>query len=219
MKSKENGHIALARKRELIVKELSDEVLVYDLSDNKAHCLNQTAAFVWKHCDGENTVPEIAAMMAEEWKKPVGEEIVWLALKQLSRAKLLEEPVTATGESMRASRRAVLRKLGAAAALTPMVISLVAPTASAGASIPPVCLTCSSFAGGKTCPDVCNNVLGCCFNNASCDTGQGGFLGRVTCSQCQTNGPAVFCPGKPAQSIPSGWRATVDNLCPACPAP
>ncbi|HKA23138.1 MAG TPA: PqqD family protein [Blastocatellia bacterium] len=216
MKSKENGHISLARKRELIVKELTDEVLVYDLSDNKAHCLNQTAAFVWKHCDGETTVPEIAAMMEEEWKKPVGEETVWLALKQLSRAKLLEEPVTATGESMRASRRAVLRKLGAAAALTPMVISLVAPTASAGASIPPACLTCSSFAGGRTCPPICNNVLGCCFNNASCNTGQGGFLGQVTCLACQQNSGGL-CPNSPPQSIPSGWRATVDNTCPACP--
>src|SRR4030095_16350835 len=219
MKSKENGHSALARKRELIVKELTDEVLVYDLNDNKAHCLNQTAAFVWKNCDGQTSVSEIATLMEKEWQKPVGEETVWLALKQLSRAKLLEEPYAAGGESMRASRRAVLRKLGAAAALTPMVISLVAPTASAGASIPPVCLSCSSFAGGRVCPQICENIPGCCFNNASCNTGQGGFLGTVTCSQCQTNGPAVFCPGKPAQSIPSGWRATVDNLCPACPAP
>ena len=216
MKSKKDGHIALARKRELIVKELTDEVLVYDLSDNKAHCLNQTAAFVWKHCDGETTVPEIAAMMEAEWKKPVGEETVWLALKQLSRAKLLEEPVTATGESMRASRRAVLRKLGAAAALTPMVISLVAPTASAGASIPPVCLTCSSFAGGKVCPDICHDVLGCCFNNASCNTGQGGFLGQVTCNQCQTDTGFVHCPSAPANSVPSGWRATATNTCPSC---
>ena len=215
MKSKENGQNALARKTDLIVKELTDEVLVYDLNDNKAHCLNLTAAFVWKNCDGQTSASEIADLMEKEWQKPVGEETVWLALKQLSRAKLLEKPLTGSNESMRASRRAVLRKLGAAAALTPMVISLVAPTASAGASIPPACLTCSSFAGGRVCPDVCLNIVGCCFNNASCNTGQGGFMGQVTCSQCQNN-TFTHCPGNPPNTVPSGWRATVDNICPAC---
>ena len=216
MKSKENGDMALARKTELIVKELTDEVLVYDLSDHKAHCLNQTAAFVWKNCDGQTSASEIAALMEKEWQKPVAEETVWLALKQLSRAKLLEKPLTGSDESMRASRRAVLRKLGAAAALTPMVISLVAPTASAGASIPPVCLTCSSFAGGRVCPEICNDVPGCCFNNASCNTGQGGFLGTATCLNCQNNATfAMHCPPAPGQGIPSGWRATL-TTCPAC---
>ena len=216
MKSKENSDRALARKTELIVKELTDEVLVYDLSDHKAHCLNQTAAFVWKNCDGQTSASEIAALMEKEWQKPVGEETVWLALKQLSRAKLLEKPLTDGNESMRASRRAVLRKLGAAAALTPMVISLVAPTASAGASIPPTCLACSSFAGGRTCPPECVPIVGCCFNNASCNTGQGGFLGTATCGNCQNNQTFVtHCPPAPGQGIPSGWRATL-TTCPAC---
>lgn len=216
MNSNENGHLALARKTELVVKELTDEVLVYDLSDNKAHCLNQTAAFVWRNCDGRTSASEIAALMEKEWQKPVGEETVWLALKQLSRAKLLEKPLTGSNESMRASRRAVLRKLGAAAALTPMVISLVAPTALAGASVPEQCFQCTSFAGGRVCPEICNNVEGCCFNNASCSTGAGGFLGTATCLNCQTDGTFVaHCPPAPGQNVPSGWRASVTG-CPAC---
>ena len=32
--------LPVARQKDLIVRELSDEVLVYDLNTDKAHCLN-----------------------------------------------------------------------------------------------------------------------------------------------------------------------------------
>jgi len=209
MNSKKDGHIALARKRELIVKELTDEVLVYDLSDNRAHSLNHTAAFVWKHCDGEKTVTEIASLMEKQWSKPVSEDVVWLALKQLSRAGLLEEPVAPDAGGVRASRRAVLRKLGAAAAMTPLVISIVAPTASAGSSVPPVCVCCTVLGSGggrtNTCPPICNDIPGCCFNNSSCSTGQGGLLATgIGCTPCFNNFPGP-------QNSSSGWRAIGAN--------
>src|SRR6266571_4556339 len=38
------GKPPLARKEGLVVKEVSGEVLLYDLDRDKAHCLNQTAA-------------------------------------------------------------------------------------------------------------------------------------------------------------------------------
>jgi hypothetical protein len=50
----------LARKQDLLVRELADEVLVYDLANDEAHCLNETAAFVWMRCDGRNTPRDIA---------------------------------------------------------------------------------------------------------------------------------------------------------------
>ena len=197
---KEDAGPARARKEELVVQELPDEVLVYDLRNHKAHCLNPTAAFVWNHCDGRMTAADIAALMAAEWEKPVNEEVVWLALKQLSRANLLIEPVK-TVDGTRTSRRAVLRRLGASAAMTPLVISLVAPMASAGSSVPPQCVPCTSFGSGanrkNNCPDICNATAGRCFNNASCSTGQGGLLAtNIGCSDCFNNFP---------QS--SGWRA------------
>jgi len=42
------AQLPLARKDQLIVKEVDDEVLVYDLKTDQAHCLNKTAALVWK---------------------------------------------------------------------------------------------------------------------------------------------------------------------------
>jgi hypothetical protein len=43
-----------ARKAGLVIQDMPDEVLVYDLDTNKAHCLNKSAAFVWRSCDGKN---------------------------------------------------------------------------------------------------------------------------------------------------------------------
>ena len=190
--SKNNQPLARARREDLVVQETPDEVLVYDLKNHKAHCLNETAAFVWNHCDGKTSGTELAALMAEHWSKPVDEGVVWLALRQLSRAELLEERVAPNGDAMRASRRAVLRRLGAAAAMTPLVISLVAPTASAGASVPPTCLACNLFGSGSGrmihCPPECNPFIGTCFNNSSCN-GVGGQFPPATCVNCFTNNP------------------------------
>ena len=35
-----------ARKNDLVIQELPDELLIYDLSRNKALCLNQTAKLI-----------------------------------------------------------------------------------------------------------------------------------------------------------------------------
>ena len=38
-----------ARKDGLVIKELVNETLVYDLERDEAQCLNQTAPLVWKY--------------------------------------------------------------------------------------------------------------------------------------------------------------------------
>jgi hypothetical protein len=72
-----------ARKDGLIVQNLPDETLVYDLERDRAHCLNQTAAFVWQHCDGRSNAAEIARAPSDKTKQPVDEKLVWLAIHQL----------------------------------------------------------------------------------------------------------------------------------------
>jgi hypothetical protein len=181
-----------ARREDLVIQELSDETLVYDLRKHKAHCLNQTAAFVWNHCNGQTQATEIAALMEREWHKPVGEDVVWLALKQLYKADLLEKVAAGGGEKMNVSRRAVMRKLGTAAALTlPMVTSVVSPTAAQSGSIPSTCQVCTTSLGQPTvlCPTECENVIGGCWSNNSC-SGQGQFFGCRTCLQCKAENEA-----------------------------
>ena len=49
-----------ARSEGLVITDLDDEILIYDKERDKAHCLNQTAALVWKYSDGKRSVAEIA---------------------------------------------------------------------------------------------------------------------------------------------------------------
>lgn len=47
-----------AKTERLIVKVIDDEMLVYD--HGRATCLNEFAARVWRECDGETSVADIA---------------------------------------------------------------------------------------------------------------------------------------------------------------
>src|SRR2546422_8935483 len=53
------------RRDGLVVQELPEETLVYDLERHKAHCLEAVAAAVWEACDGHRTVEQIAARAAK----------------------------------------------------------------------------------------------------------------------------------------------------------
>ena len=188
----------VARKNDIVVQELPGETLVYDLRQHKAHCLNQTAALVWSHCDGETDVPIIAALLSKELHRAIDEDVVWLALKQLQKAGLLEREAVAPGAKPNISRREVVRRLGAATALAlPLVTSVVAPTAAQSASTPPVCLTCQDVTA-PSCAGLCADVLGSCYKNASSPggcPGIGALQACNTCSQCITAGGKSWVAG------------------------
>jgi len=58
---KSTATLPRARKDGLVIKELVNETLVYDLERDEAHCLNQTAALVWK-----TTVAKMAGFLGEQ---------------------------------------------------------------------------------------------------------------------------------------------------------
>src|SRR5689334_6296378 len=159
-KTTENQQTASARRQGLVVQELPDEVLMYDLKRHKAHCLNRTAAFVWNHCDGQTTVAEITKLMEAEWHTPVSEDAVWLALDKLSKADLLEERISLPPEKAGISRRNAVRRLSFGALLAaPVVMSLVSPPAAAAASVPVPCQSCVKKSNGVgACPNVCEQI-------------------------------------------------------------
>jgi hypothetical protein len=151
-----------ARKERLVVKELPDEVLVYDLERHKAHCLNQSAAMIWKYCDGRTTLPEMVGKLNDELGVPVDEQAVWLALDQLARANLLGERRPRPGPKAGMSRRDVIKRMGVAAAIgVPLVTTLLAPTAQASASCK-ACFADADCAGlGTPCTVFCS-ISGFC---------------------------------------------------------
>ena len=87
-----------ARQDELVVEELPDETLVYDLKRHKAHCLNRTSALVWQHCDGRTSVAAVAALLAGQVAPPTAEAGVWLARDRMGRSHLRSEPGALTAE-------------------------------------------------------------------------------------------------------------------------
>src|ERR1700741_5038560 len=101
-----NSQCPIARKSGLVVQEVPDEVLVYDLESNKAHCLNQSAAMIWKSCDGNTSVSEIAKLVESQAGSPVTEDFVWLAIDQLGENNLLEAQIQSGFEGT--SRREVI---------------------------------------------------------------------------------------------------------------
>jgi len=122
----------MARQNGLVVQEMPDEVLVYDLNSNKAHCLNQSAAFVWKSCDGTNSVEDIVRQFESNGKGKVTEDFVWLAIDQLNENGLLAGEVAPRFAGQ--SRRQVLKTIGLASMVAvPVIASLVAPQKALGA--------------------------------------------------------------------------------------
>ncbi|MFN2493864.1 MAG: PqqD family peptide modification chaperone [Pyrinomonadaceae bacterium] len=140
-----------ARKDRLIIKDLPDETLVYDLETDKAHCLNNTSALVWKHCDGRNTVSDISEILAAQAKTDANDAVVWLALDQLEKFDLLEAAPAAPVHLAGINRRQLVRNVGFAALALPIIISIAAPTAEAQASC-------------KAAGDACGSNNQCCSN-------------------------------------------------------
>ena len=145
----------IARNNGLVVQELPDEVLVYDLDSNKAHCLNETAAFVWRSCDGTNSVADIVREFESNARGRVSEDLVWLAIDQLQ-----ENGLMATGIEPRfvgQSRREVLKKIGLASMVAlPVIASLVTPQSalaagSCGCINPGACITQTGCPSTNNC--------------------------------------------------------------------
>jgi hypothetical protein len=141
-----------ARTRDLVISDVDDETLVYDVERDQAHCLNHTAAFIWNRCDGKTTVREAAQALRSEFGMPVDEDIVRLALKQLERFRLIEPG----RKSPALSRRDLMLKYAPAALALPVIISIVAPTPAQSGSC-----------GGQGAPCGGSNPL--CCAGCNCD--------------------------------------------------
>jgi len=153
VKSAQGQTQPLARKEGLVVHELPDEVLVYDTETDRAHCLNQTAAFVWKRCDGRKSASEIARELSVGNQAKVDQRIVNLALDELSRRNLLIGPVKLSG----LNRREIIRALAVSAVALPVVASIVAPQPAEAASCLPNGSQCGTSA--QCCSGLCSDGI------------------------------------------------------------
>jgi len=164
----------LSRKDQLVVQEHDGEVLIYDLRNNKAFCLNASAAMVWQACDGSREISEISSLVAKALGETESEALVWLALDRLKKENLLEGEDQITGQFNGLSRREVIKKLGITSmAALPVIASLVAPTSANAAS------SCMAVTGGCFCQNG--------FPNGAFCTGMT-FVACAANCRCQSTG-------------------------------
>ena len=143
-----------ARTAKLIIRQLAAETLIYDEAQHQALCLNETAAFLFQHCDGKTPASVLAAKLETHFNIAVGEEVVHLGLTQLSKAGLLRERVQ-TPRAVVMSRRRLMKRAGVAAAISlPLVTAIIAPTAAQAATQGGTGASCTD--GSQCSSGICN---------------------------------------------------------------
>jgi hypothetical protein len=152
----------LARSDELVVEELGDELLVYDLTADRAHSLGAAAAQVWRACDGTRSVEALSAELGLDG------ETIGRALDELSGCNLLDEPALGVGTTRREATVRLVQ-VGAAAAATPLIVSLGLP-ATAAATVPiEVCANDLTHGCGIDCSPHDGSKCGCCCCQGTSD--------------------------------------------------
>ena len=146
----------MGRKDNLVVQEIDGEVLIYDLTENKAFCLNETSALVWQACDGTKSAAEISQFISQKLNLPANEDLVWFALDQLKKEKLIENSEEIPNHFAGVSRREVIKKIGLGSMVAlPIVASMIAPTAVHAQS---TCVPLGSPTGVCTCQEACGDA-------------------------------------------------------------
>ena len=169
--------LPLNRQEGLVVQELNGEVLIYDIKENKALCLNETSALVWRLCDGENSVTDISQSIGKKLNSPANEDLVWLALDQLKKENLIANSEEVVPNYNGLSRREVIKKVGLGTMIAlPLVSSLIAPVAAnaaSGGTVTETLATCTAATGTCTAGTSCSS--------ATCPNGTGGTVAVTAC--------------------------------------
>ncbi len=64
------------KRDDIATQELGDEVMLYDSVQEQIHVLNHTAYFIWKLCDGSNTLLDIKKKMNSQFTEISDSEII-----------------------------------------------------------------------------------------------------------------------------------------------
>ncbi len=198
---RESAKLPRAQKDGILATDIGDEMVLYDRREHRGHCLNPSAAIVWRHLDGETSMTDMVSYLRKELDPAAGEETVWLAVSELEKAQLLETPLDPPNAAS-LSRRSLLHRMGAAAGaatvLIPVISTVVAPPAYAQVSGSSCSTrdTCQTFscAGGCACVPTTEGTTVCivptcvapCTTTADCPPG-------TVCFTLGCCGPATFC--------------------------
>ena len=100
-----------AQSSELLIQELCDEILIYDVKTGKAFCLNESSSVIWNECDGKNSVEQIAEKASNKLKTKISQDFVRLAIEDLKSEGLLEDCLNYSFLE-KIDRRDMIKKVG-----------------------------------------------------------------------------------------------------------
>jgi hypothetical protein len=177
-----------ARSDDLVIEEVDNELLVYDSTNKRAHCLAATAARVWRACDGYSDASAISEALE------LDAEVVSQALDELDALELLDthglnvvQAGSGNGDGL--TRRQLAKRsasVGAGVAAAPLVYSLAVPSPAAAAT--PTNLACALFSTNSCgVSSGAGAVAGCC---CCCQSGGDCKIGGAT-NTCAVSS----CPG------------------------
>ena len=159
------------KNSEIVEQKFRQEILLYDLDRHQVFCLNETMAQIWKHCNGNHSISEIAEKIASETKTKVTDDLVWLGLQILEKNFLLERNLPK--KISKNTRRILLKKVGISTVIAlPMISTLIAPTS----------LIAQSGARGRGVGEACNDNVRACRPELTCIQGHptGAFCCNLT---------------------------------------
>lgn len=173
-----------ARNENIVVQNLPQEVLIYDLATDRAFCLNETLHAVFIACDGKTTFEELKR------RHHLTDDLIHFALDELRANDLLADSTGGDSYFGGLSRREVIKRVALTSMVAvPVISGLIAPRAAQAASsnvCSPVACTCSvgseapfplpcSFLGGTS--SGCNTqIANCdCIIPPLSDSGECGF--------------------------------------------
>lgn len=152
--------LPIARNSNVVVQNLNNEVLIYDLATNKVYNLNETSSLIYNACDGKTSFAELNK------KHNFTDELIFLALDQLKKENLVEQLEEYKSPFSGMSRREVIRKIGLSSLIAlPVITSLVAPRAAEAQSNCPSISPCNNavtIPTGCPCSLNCSNCAGAC---------------------------------------------------------
>ena len=124
------------RSKSMILEQLQHELMIYDPDQNKAFCLNHTAAFVWNRADGKTSLAEIAKSLGQHSDRPIpeNEKLVGFAVELLANDGLLVSSTVVPPAIVGLTRRRMLQQLGVGTTAVPAVTALFVSPAKAHAS-------------------------------------------------------------------------------------
>lgn len=183
--------LPIAKTKNILVQQIKDEILIYNLETNQVHCLNKTAGIIWQNCDGKQTFEGLKKL-----NHGFNDDVILLSLAQLQKNDLLENNSESYLPTDRISRRAMISKYGSVAVALPVITMIVAPMA----------VSAQSDCGA--CAPVANGTAACVIGSCRITTCNAGF---ADCDAIYATGCETFLPTSSSNCGACG------NACPTGP--